>query len=250
VIDTHTHIYLDEFDKDRTEVMERSLQAGVNTWILPAIDATTHDKMVRVEQEFAGCRAMIGLHPCSVNHDFEKELKLVEDWLSRRSFIAIGEIGLDFYWDRTFTEQQYAAFRRQCAMAMERDLPIAIHSRESIDESISVVEEFPGLRGVFHCFSGNIDQARRIMETGFYLGIGGVVSFKNAGLDRVVAEIGLDRLVLETDAPYLAPVPFRGKRNEPSYTALVAKKISELLDRSLVEVEEITSKNARNLFGL
>ena len=250
MIDTHTHIYLPEFDDDREAVVNRATEAGVSTMLLPAIDASTHEKMVETEARFPGCRAMIGLHPCSVNQDFEKEIGIIEAWLKRRSFIAIGEIGLDFYWDKTFTEQQYEDFRRQCALAQRQGLPIAIHSRESIDECTSVIEEFPGLRGVFHCFSGNVAQAQRILSTGFYLGIGGVVTFKNAGLDKVVGEIGADRLVLETDAPYLAPVPYRGKRNEPAYTALVAARIAGILGKEVAEVEEITTKNARNLFRL
>ncbi|RYY63229.1 MAG: TatD family deoxyribonuclease, partial [Chitinophagaceae bacterium] len=165
-------------------------------------------------------------------------------------FIAIGEIGLDFYWDKTYTAQQYAAFHRQIALAQQYSLPIVIHSRNATDECIAVVEQYPGLQGVFHCFSGNEEQARRVMAAGFYLGIGGVVSFKNSGLDKVVQAIGLSHLVLETDAPYLAPVPYRGKRNEPAYTGLVAEKVAGLLDVPVAEIGKITTANAKKLFGI
>ncbi|MFL5740455.1 MAG: TatD family hydrolase [Flavisolibacter sp.] len=250
MIDTHTHIYLPEFDNDRDAVMERARSAGVNHFFLPAIDSSTHEAMMGVEASYEGCKSMMGLHPCSVNQDFEKELLGVEEWLDQRKFIAIGEIGLDFYWDRTFTEQQFEAFHRQIVLAMDLDLPIVIHSRNAITECIEVVRKYPGLQGVFHCFSGNVVQARQIMELGFFLGIGGVVSFKNSGLDKVVQEIGLSQLVLETDAPYLAPVPFRGKRNEPAYTRLVAEKMAALLNLTVEKVEELTTENAKNLFKL
>jgi TatD DNase family protein len=170
--------------------------------------------------------------------------------LSERKFIAIGEIGLDFYWDKTFTEQQYSAFHEQIRLALDLDLPISIHSRNAIDECIEVVEQYPGLKGVFHCFSGNYKQAQRIIATGLMMGIGGVLTFKNAGLDKVIEKTGLAQVILETDAPYLAPVPYRGKRNEPAYTALVAEKLSVLCDMSLKEVAELTTENARNLFKL
>ena len=250
MIDTHTHIYLPGFDNDRDAVMERGRSAGLNRFFLPAIDSSTHEVMMRVEANYQGCSSMMGVHPCSVNQNFEKELLVVEEYLDQRKFIAIGEIGLDFHWDRTFTDQQFEAFHRQIVMAMNVDLPIVIHSRDATTECIEVVRKYPGLRGVFHCFSGNVVQARQIMELGFFLGIGGVVTFKNSGLDKVVQEIGTSQLVLETDAPYLAPVPFRGKRNEPAYTRLVAEKIAVLLNLSVEEVEELTTENAKNLFKL
>ncbi len=249
-IDSHTHIYLKQFSSDLEQVLERSKAGGTDTWLLPAIDSTTHEAMMALEAADPGCKAMMGLHPCSVTAEPEHELKIVEDYLNQWSFIAVGEIGLDFYWDKTFVEQQYQAFHRQIELALERDLPIVIHSREATDECIQVVEQYPGLRGVFHCFSGNEEQARRAMATGFYLGIGGVVTFRNGGLDKVVSAVGTSRLLLETDAPYLAPVPYRGKRNEPSYIPLVAEKIAELTGQSIEDVARITTANTETLFRL
>lgn len=250
IIDTHTHIYLPEFDEDRDAMMDRARTEGVKQFFLPAIDSSTHEKMLEVEKGFEGCQAMIGLHPCSVNQDFEKELGEIQSYLAKRKFIAIGEIGLDFYWDKTFVEQQFLAFERQIGIALEQELPIVIHSREAIDECIAVVEKYPGLRGVFHCFSGNAEQAARIKATGFMLGIGGVVTFKNSGLDKVMAQTGPEGVILETDAPYLAPVPYRGKRNEPAYTKLVAEKLAGIWGKSMEEIAELTTENARKLFNL
>jgi TatD DNase family protein len=249
-IDTHTHIYLPEFDEDRDAVRNRAFVAGVKTTILPAIDSTTHAAMLTVESTYDGCHAMMGLHPCSVNQDFEAEIQVIKQYLKERKFVAIGEIGLDFYWDKTFTGQQYEAFRRQAEIALEYDLPIVIHSRNATDECIDVVKEYPGIRGVFHCFSGNEQQARKIIDLGFILGIGGVVTFKNAGLDKVIEKVGVANLILETDAPYLAPVPYRGKRNEPAYIPLIAEKLSSLCKIPVERIAELTTENARNLFKL
>ena len=250
IIDTHTHIYLPEFDQDRDAVMRRATEAGVQQFLLPAIDASTHETMLSIEAAYPECRAMIGLHPCSVNGNYLKEVSIIKNYLSKRKFIAIGEIGLDFYWDKTFSEQQFEAFHMQIAIALDEDLPIVIHSRDATDECIDVVSEYPGLRGVFHCFSGNIEQAKKVMDLGFYLGIGGVVTFKNSGLDKVVSNIGLEKVILETDAPYLAPVPYRGKRNEPAYTKLVAEKLAALINRTTEEIAELTTQNAWDLFRL
>lgn len=250
LIDTHAHIYLPEFDADRQVIIERAVANGVEAIFLPAIDASTHEAMLQTEAAFPLCRSMIGLHPCSVKEDFEKELAVVENYLERRPFLAVGEIGLDFYWDKTFTEQQYEAFHRQIALANRYQLPIVIHSRNATDECIAVVQQYPGLRGVFHCFSGTEVQARQVMETGLYLGIGGVVTFKNAGMDKVVQAVGLEQVILETDAPYLTPVPYRGKRNEPAYTRLVAEKLASLLNQEVDEIAKITSANAKKLFGM
>lgn len=249
-IDTHTHIYLPEFDTDREAVIQRAKEANVRTTILPAIDSSTHEAMLNAESTYENCYAMIGLHPCSVNQDFEKELTLIEAYLEQREFIAIGEIGLDFYWDKTFTEQQYQAFHKQIETAMQYNLPIVIHSRNAIDECIDVVKEHPGIAGVFHCFSGSEEQAGKIMNLGFMLGIGGVVTFKNAGLDKVIEKTGLSNVILETDAPYLAPVPYRGKRNEPSYIKLVAEKLAAICNVSVEEIAELTTENAKKLFKL
>lgn len=250
MIDTHTHIYLPEFANDRAAMIERAGNAGVTAMLLPAIDSATHEAMFALEAAFPSCRAMMGLHPCSVNEGVEQELEIIRAQLRQRSFIAIGEIGLDFYWDKTFAQQQYDAFHAQIALALEYRLPISIHSRNATDEAIEVVRQYPGLQGVFHCFSGGAEQARRVMDTGFYLGIGGVVTFKNSGLDRAIAAVGLERVVLETDAPYLAPVPYRGKRNEPAYTRLVLEKLALVCGLPKERVEEITTENAVKLFKL
>ncbi|HEV7333173.1 MAG TPA: TatD family hydrolase [Flavisolibacter sp.] len=250
LIDTHAHIYLPEFDEDRQAMMERAGAAGVEAIYLPAIDSATHAAMLQTEAQYPLCKSMMGLHPCSVKEDVEKELGLIENYLEDRTFVAIGEIGLDFYWDKTYTEQQYAAFHRQIALALQYHLPIVIHSRNATDACIEVVRQYPGLRGVFHCFSGNAEQARQVMDLGFYLGIGGVVTFKNGGMDKVVQAVRLDQVILETDAPYLSPVPYRGKRNEPAYTRLVAEKIANLLDIDMDEIAKITTANAKKLFGI
>jgi TatD DNase family protein len=249
-IDTHTHIYLSEFDDDRSAVIQRAKEVNVEITIMPAIDSTTHEAMLAVESTYENCYSMIGLHPCSVNQDYKKELNLIRQYLEKKTFPAIGEIGLDFYWDKTFTSQQYEAFHEQIEIASQYKLPIVIHSRNAIDECIDVVKQHPGTSGVFHCFSGNEEQAQKIMEFGFMLGIGGVVTFKNSGLDKVIEKIGLSHVILETDAPYLAPVPYRGKRNEPSYIKLVAEKLTALCHCSMEEIAELTTENARKLFKL
>ena len=220
IIDTHSHIYLEEFDSDRPDMLARAEKEGVDRVLMPAIDMTTHIKMLEIEQAFAGkCLAMMGLHPCSVKEGYKEELKIVREHFKQRKFAAVGETGLDFYWDLTFTKEQYDAFQLQINLALEYDIPVVIHSRNSIDECIRLIGENQNgkLKGVFHCFSGNLAQAKQIIDLGLYLGIGGVVTFKNAGLDKVMTEIDMKHIVLETDAPYLAPVPFRGKRNECSY---------------------------------
>lgn len=253
LIDTHSHIYLPEFEKDRSNMLEKAEKEGVSKILMPAIDSSTHTVMLELEEERPlTCISMIGLHPCSVKENYLFELKIVRDYLEKRSFKAVGEIGLDFYWDKTFTEQQYAAFNQQIEWALHFDLPIVIHSRNSTDECIEVVSKHQKgkLRGVFHCFSGDIVQAKRVIDLGFYLGIGGVVTFKNSGLDKVMEEISLEHVVLETDAPYLAPVPFRGKRNEPAYLKYVAEKLAGIKNVEIDEVAKITTDNAEKLFGL
>jgi len=192
----------------------------------------------------------MGLHPCSVKKDFEKELYLVENWLSKRSFAAIGEMGTDLYWDKSFWEEQKEAFKIQVAWAKQYDLPIVIHCRESIEETITLIEELKSekLRGVFHCFTGTAEQATRINKLGFYLGLGGVATFKNSGLDKVIPNLDLDYLILETDSPYLSPVPYRGKRNEPSYIPIIGEKIAQLMNKSVDEIQLATTNNALTLF--
>ena len=251
MIDTHCHIYLPEFDQDRIDMIDRARKSGVEEFYMPAIDSSTHSGMLAVEEEFKGkVWAMMGLHPCSVNEKVEEELELVESWFEKRRFIAVGEIGLDYYWDTSFAEQQKMAMRRQTDLALQYDRPIVIHSRNSIDDCIAIVSEKQkgSLKGVFHCFSGTLEQAKKIIDLGFCLGIGGVLTFKNAGLDKVVQGLTTDNLVLETDAPYLAPVPYRGKRNEPAYVSIVAEKLAALKNMDLNDVATITTANAKKLF--
>lgn len=251
-IDTHTHLYSEEFNADRTQVIKKALGAGVKKLYLPNIDSTSIEGMLQLEKEYPeNCFPMMGLHPCSVNETVEAELKIVEEWLSKRKFSAVGEIGIDLYWDKTFFEQQKMAFTKQIDWALHYDLPIVIHCRDAFDEIFEILSSYKQLpKGIFHCFSGNLEQANKIIAlTNFKLGIGGVVTFKNAGLDKVVEQLDLQHLVLETDSPYLAPVPFRGKRNESGYLMMVAEKVAALKNTSIAEVAEITSKNASEIFS-
>jgi TatD DNase family protein len=253
LIDSHAHVYLDEFDTDREGVMGRAGLAGVTNILMPAIDSATHQLMLDMEKAYPGmCRSMMGLHPCSVKGNFKEELEIAGRLLKNQSFIAIGEIGLDFYWDLSFRDQQYEALHRQLEWALEYKIPVSVHSRNATDECIEVIRDHQGrnLGGVFHCFSGTLEQAGRIIDMGFYLGIGGVLTFKNAGLDKVVREVDLAHIVLETDAPYLAPVPFRGKRNESSYLGYVVQKLADIKEIPVEEVAEITTANSKKIFGL
>lgn len=252
-IDTHAHLYSPEFDSDRSEMVTRAIRQGVNRLLMPNIDEDSIPGMLSLEAEFPEeCLPMMGLHPCYVKENVEVQLAIVQDWLSKRKFWAIGEIGLDFYWDKTLLDQQYAAFRQQIRLAMEHQLPIAIHSREATRACIDVVKELHNgsLTGVFHCFSGTKEEAQEIIDMGFYLGIGGVVTFKKAGLDVLMADIDLQHVVLETDAPYLAPVPYRGKRNESAYIPLIAQKLADVKNLKIEEVAAITTGNARKLFKM
>lgn len=251
-VDTHTHLYLDEFKGDRESLIHKALKNNIEKFYLPAIDSESHQAMFDLETKFPeNCISMMGVHPCSIKENYLEELNLAKSFLDKRKFIAIGEIGIDLYWDKTFLKQQIDAFQTQINWALEFDLPIVIHCRDAFDEIYTVLKAFDKLpKGIFHCFSGNIEQANKIIDLGnFKLGIGGVVTFKNSGLDKVVEQINLEHLVLETDAPYLAPVPFRGKRNEPSYILEVAKKIAQLKNVSIDKVAEITTQNAAFIFG-
>jgi TatD DNase family protein len=253
LIDTHSHIYLDEFSLDREKVMENADKAGIIRILMPAIDSAVHDKLIETETRFAKvCVSMMGLHPCSVKANYLDELGIVREWLNRRKFIAIGETGLDFYWDVSFKSEQYDAFQQQIELAMQYDIPVVIHSRNSIDECIEMIakNQKGKLKGVFHCFSGSLEQAQQIIQLGFHLGIGGVLTFKNSGLDKVMENIGLEKIILETDAPYLAPVPFRGKRNEPSYITYVAEKLAGIRGMNIEEIAGITTTHAEKLFLL
>jgi len=251
-IDTHAHVYAEELTGSIDMVIENSIKAGVDRIIMPAIDSTTLDAMLKVEAQFpAHCISMMGLHPCYVKENYKEELKLVEDWIGKRKFIAIGEIGLDFYWDKTFAKEQQLVFETQMQWALDLKLPIAIHTRNAMGETIEVVKPFAkkGLRGVFHCFSGSKESAEQIIGMGFHLGLGGVLTYKNAGVAEAIKDIPMEWLVLETDAPYLSPVPYRGKKNEPAFIIEVAKKLAEIKNIPLHEVAEMTSKNAVKVFG-
>ena len=251
LIDTHCHLYNKEFSRDIDEVIQRAEKEGVERFYLPAIDKECQGALLALEARYPGkCIGMTGLHPCNVKADYLEELKFVEDELARRSWVALGEIGLDFYWDKTFSEQQYEAFHRQIEWAMHYKIPIVIHSRESMKESIGVVREHKGTGGIFHCFGGDLESAKAIVDLGFYLGIGGVLTYKNSGLPDVLREIPLDALVLETDAPYLSPVPFRGKRNESSYLKYVVARLAEAKGVSMEEVAAVTTRNAQKIFGI
>ncbi|MGZ8559063.1 MAG: TatD family hydrolase [Chitinophagaceae bacterium] len=253
LIDSHAHIYSAEFDKDRTEAIQRSINAGIVRIIMPAIDSSTHESMLRVENAYPEtCMSMMGLHPCSVKKNYEEELQIAEKYLQKQKFIGVGETGLDFYWDISFKDQQYAAFNRQLEWALQYDIPVSIHSRNATDECIRVIQQHQKgkLRGVFHCFSGTQEQAGKLIELGFYLGIGGVLTFKNAGLDHIVKQIDLSNILLETDSPYLAPVPFRGKRNECNYITYISQKLADINEMPVDMIAAITTANAKKLFGL
>jgi len=253
LIDSHAHIYSTEFDTDRAVAIARAQEDGVERIYMPNIDHTSIDAMLEAEEAYAGmCIPMMGLHPTSVDKGFEKELYLVEEWLGKRNFAAVGECGIDLYWDKTFLPQQQEALKVQLELAKKYKLPIVLHTRDSFDETYELVSQAQdgSLKGVFHCFSGTPEQAAKVKELNFLMGIGGVATFKNGGMDKVLPHLSLEDLVLETDCPYLAPVPKRGKRNEPSYLSLVAKRVAELMQQSEEEVAAITSRNALSLFKL
>lgn len=251
MIDSHCHLYVEEFQPDIKEVLLRAEAKGVKKFFMPAIDSTTHKAMIRLEDEYKGtCFAMIGLHPCSVKVGYQQELSIVEDWLKERSFAAIGEAGLDFYWDTSFKDEQYLALHQQVEFALQYNLPLVLHTRNAMQETIDVVTQYKGrgLRGIFHCFGGSLAEAEQIVEADFLLGIGGVVTYKKSGLDIVLPSIGMQHIVLETDAPYLAPVPYRGKRNESAYLFEIARKIAAIKNVNEQEVIKETTGNAERLF--
>ena len=252
-IDTHAHVYSDELIIDLDIVVKNAITNGIDKILLPSIDSSTLNAMLAVEAAYPNnCIAMMGLHPCYVKENYEQELEIVAGWLAQRKFIAIGEIGLDFYWDKTFTEQQHIVFHQQMQWALDYNLPIAIHTRNAMQETIEAVKPFAkkGLRGLFHCFSGSKESAEQIIHMGFHLGLGGVLTYKNAGIAEAIENIPMEWIVLETDAPYLSPVPYRGKRNEPAYMLEVAKKLAAIKNLPLHEVAEITTKNAEGLFRI
>ncbi|MFV0365738.1 MAG: TatD family hydrolase [Mangrovibacterium sp.] len=253
LIDTHAHIYAKEFDDDRSIVLRRAIDEGVEKIFIPNVDRESILPLLDVvDQNPEVCFPMIGIHPTSVKADYHAELDMVESWLAKRKFIALGEIGMDLYWDKTFIEEQKLVFAQQIKWAEQYELPIAIHNRDAFNETMEVLRanHFSGLKGVFHSFSGTVEEAQEIIELGFKLGVSGVVTFKNAGMDKVIAQIPVEHFVLETDAPYLTPVPYRGKRNESAYAPLIAQKIAELHQIDINTVSEITTANALNTFAL
>ncbi len=251
--DTHCHIYLSEFDHDRDHTVQQAITSGVTRIFLPNVDRSTSSSLLKLADEYPqNCFPMMGLHPTSVNDEFEQELEQVKQLLDSRKFYAIGETGIDLYWDKTFREQQEKAFLIQLEWSSERNLPIVIHTRSSHDETVGLIREssLTNLRGIFHCFSGTLQQAQEITGMGFHLGIGGVSTFKNSGLDQVLPHIDPEWIVLETDSPYLAPVPFRGKRNEPAYIVQTATRVADIYGITLEKISEITTANCKLLFGI
>lgn len=250
--DTHAHLYSEEFNEDRDAMIKKALDEGISRFFLPNVDVRSIAPMMQLVEKYPDhCFPMMGLHPCSVESDYRQKLKVIEKWLSDEKFYAVGEIGLDYYWSKAYVKEQKDAFLIQASWAMELGLPVVIHSRDSFDEIAELLQPLKTdkLRGVFHCFTGNESQVKKAIDLGFYLGIGGVVTFKNSGLDKVMEGIEMEHVLLETDAPYLAPVPHRGKRNEAGYLKLVAQKIAELKKMSPDEVAAITTKNSKKLFN-
>jgi len=253
LFDTHTHIYSEEFNEDRNEVIKRSFDAGVTQLLLPNIDLDSIEPMHQLCDKYPeNCFPMMGLHPTSVKGDYKEALQIIRKELDKRKYIAIGEVGIDLYWDKTFAEEQRIALLEQFQWAIDFNLPVVIHSRDSHNEIMKVIKEFnnPQLRGVFHCFTGAAQQAKEIIDINFMMGLGGVLTFKNSGLANEIKNIDLKHFILETDSPYLTPTPFRGKRNESSYIKIIAKKLAEVKGISLEEVAQITTENAKRLFGI
>lgn len=253
MIDTHAHIYASEFDNDRDEVVKRALEQGIEKILLPNIDLESIQPMLATEAAYPEvCRSMMGLHPCYVDGNVKQTLDIIHSWFDKHNFIAVGEIGIDLYWDKTYKAEQEMAFITQLNWAKEMKLPVVIHTRDSIEETLALLrnEQDGSLSGVFHCFGGSIEEAKAINDLGFHLGLGGVSTFKNGGMDKVIPHLDMNYVILETDCPYLAPVPHRGKRNEPAYTSLVAQRVADLREMSLAEVDSLTTANALQLFKL
>ncbi len=251
MIDTHTHLYLDHFKDDIDDVIQRAISVGVEKFYLPSISSKYNKSMHDLESKFPNrVFCMIGLHPCYVDKNFELEIEFVKEQIKLRSYKAIGEIGIDLFHEKKYLKQQIIAFEEQIKLALEYDLPIVIHSRESFDEIFEVLKKYKSdkLRGIFHCFTGNEDQAKKIIDLNFFLGIGGVVTFKNGKISEFLSSIPLDRIVLETDSPYLAPAPYRGKRNESSYLSIIASKLSEIYNLDVSEISRITQQSSNEIF--
>ncbi|KGY10945.1 hydrolase TatD [Vibrio tubiashii] len=253
MIDTHAHIYATEFDTDRDQVVQRALAQGIDKILLPNIDLDSIEPMLRTEAQYPDvCRSMMGLHPCYVDGNVKQSLEVIYSWFAKHNFVAVGEIGIDLYWDKTYKAEQEMAFITQLNWAKEMKLPVVIHTRDSIEETLALLrnEQDGSLSGVFHCFGGSVEEAKAINDLGFHLGLGGVSTFKNGGMDKVIPHLDMDYIILETDCPYLAPVPHRGKRNEPAYTSLVAQRVADLREMSIEQVDSLTTHNAKTLFSL
>ena len=253
ITDTHTHLYSEQFNDDRNEMVERAIKAGVSRFFIPAIDSTYLNDMLNLEAAYPNNMfLMMGLHPTHVKENVNEELAFVKQWLDKRKFYAVGEIGIDLYWDKTFLKQQQYAFKTQIQWAKEKNLPIIIHCRDAFDEIFEVLEEVKDdkLFGIFHCFSGNLEQAKQAISYNMKLGIGGVVTFKNGKIDTFLNEIPIENIVLETDSPYLAPTPYRGKRNESSFITKVLDKLVDIYNLSPQEIADITTQNSKNIFGI
>lgn len=250
-IDSHAHIYLQEFSEDLAHMLARGKEHGVHETYMPNIDGSTVEALHRVEEEYDSCKAMMGLHPCYVKEDYKEQLALVEQCMGQRRYAAVGEVGVDLYWDKTFVDEQLIAFRRQIALAKEYGLAVIIHSRDSLDVTIEEVSKLQtgSLKGIFHCFNGTVEQGKAIVDLGFYLGIGGVLTYKNAGVDKTVSQLPLENMVLETDAPYLSPTPYRGKRNEVAHISVIGNKLSEVLEVSTSTVATVTTANCEKIFA-
>ena len=250
IIDSHAHIYLSDFDEDLKEVIYKAKSEGVGNIYMPNIDSSTIDQMHQVEESYPECKSMMGLHPCYVKENYKEELEIIKNHLDTRKYAAVGEIGIDLYWDKTFTKEQIEAFAFQIELAKDHGLGFVIHSRDSLDKTIEMVASGQDgrLKGIFHCFNGTVEQGKQIIDLGFYLGIGGVVTYKNAGVDKVVSQLPLSSMVLETDSPYLSPGPKRIKRNEPSRLSMVLDKLEMLLDEDRNEISMVTSRNCEKIF--
>ncbi|SDX99003.1 TatD DNase family protein [Lutibacter oricola] len=253
ITDTHTHLYSEQFNEDRNETIQKAIDVGVSRLFIPAIDSTYLPAMLDLEKAFPkNTFLMMGLHPTHVKENVAEELAFVKEWLDKRNFYAVGEIGIDLYWDKTFLQQQQDAFKQQIEWAKEKNLPIVIHCRDAFNEIFEVLEDVKDdkLFGIFHCFTGNLEQAKQAISYNMKLGIGGVVTFKNGKIDQFLNEIPLGNIVLETDAPYLAPTPYRGKRNESSYIINVLDKLVDIYNLTPQEIAEITTKNSIDVFGI
>jgi TatD DNase family protein len=250
--DTHTHLYEESLLTDFDAMYKRALHNRVKRFFIPNVDSSTTEKLIEICQNYQGVYGMMGLHPCSVNENYEEELRLLHQKFNDFKFVAVGEIGIDLYWDKSFYKQQVSAFKTQLQWSLEMNLPVAIHCREAFDEIYQIIAlpEYKNVRGIFHCFTGTEEQANKVIDLGFYLGIGGVITFKNSGLAENLKNVSLEHIVLETDSPYLAPVPYRGKRNESCYLLQIAEKLADVKDISLAELASITTQNSIKIFGI